>query len=549
MKKLSTVSIAATILFSSILCSCSPLLRNSASDASSNAQNIKVFTSFYAKPGTPISDDNIIQQKIAEKIGAKCIESWLQNGETAEDAISKMILSGEYPDFIYPENTQHQRLIDAGAYIPIDEYWDEYPNLRNYFTDDIWDKLRADDGHIYIIPAFSNVYMHSTQPKHGEEAFWVQVKVLKWAGYPEIKTLDEYFDLLDRYLEANPTDENGNENIGYEILTDGYLYFCLENPPQFLDGYPNDGCCIVNPDTLEAVDYNTTDTAKKWFKKLNEEFKKGTIDSECFLLTQDQYYSKISSGNVLGMADQGWNYQIATYNLPDECQYVPIGVVIDDSISPHYLSQPTFDYSSGLGITVSCTDVDGAVKFINDLLDPEIHDLRYWGIEGQNYNVDENGLFYLTDEQYETRKSSDYVTNVKCEYTYFPFYGGMDLDGINASTPSNQPSVFFSQLSDIMKECFTAYGVQTFVDLLNKPEENEPWFPMWSYSNTFTSDTDYGKAKEDMDRVKHEYLPKVVMSDDFESSWNEYLGVYYSECDIDAYLSELTAEIRRRAGK
>ena len=87
--------------------------------------------------------------------------------------------------------------------------------------------------------------------------------------------MDEYFDILEKYYDANPTftDPAGNviDNIPYTILCDDWRYFCLENAPEFLDGYPNDGSCIVDPATKKIIDYNTTDTAVAYFKKLNEE--------------------------------------------------------------------------------------------------------------------------------------------------------------------------------------------------------------------------------------------------------------------------------------
>ena len=73
--------------------------------------------------------------------------------------------------------------------------------------------------------------------------------------------------LIERYKEANPT-INGNPTIGFEILTHDWRYFCLENPPQFIAGYPNDGSAIVDPETLEAKNYNTIPEAKEYYKKL-----------------------------------------------------------------------------------------------------------------------------------------------------------------------------------------------------------------------------------------------------------------------------------------
>ena len=62
--------------------------------------------------------------------------------------------------------------------------------------------------------------------------------------------------------------EDGTENIPYTILCDDWRYFCLENAPMFLDGYPNDGSCMVDPETQKVMDYNTTDTAKAYFWKV-----------------------------------------------------------------------------------------------------------------------------------------------------------------------------------------------------------------------------------------------------------------------------------------
>lgn len=39
------------------------------------------------------------------------------------------------------------------------------------------------------------------------------------------------------------------------------------------------------------------------------------------------------------------------------------------------------------------------MQFVNNLLDPEITKLRFWGEENLDYSIDENGIFYLNEEQ------------------------------------------------------------------------------------------------------------------------------------------------------
>ena len=101
---------------------------------------VKEFTAFFAVPGSEINDDNEIQQKIAEITGAKCKETWL-TGQTAEEAVGTLIAGGEYPDMIDGGDGMAQ-LYDAGALVALDDYIDQYPNIKEFFTEEEWDKIR-----------------------------------------------------------------------------------------------------------------------------------------------------------------------------------------------------------------------------------------------------------------------------------------------------------------------------------------------------------------------------------------------------------------------
>ena len=510
-------------------------------------QEIKEFSSFFCARNDELSADNEIQQLIAEKTGCILREKWIDDQDDIDKLFSDMMIANKYPDFISPDGENCQKLIKEGAFIPLDNYWDAYPNIKSLYTDDEWDRVRSEDGHIYYIPLFSSVYMKDTRTVHDGEAFWVQLKVLEWVGYPQLKTLDDYFGLIEDYIAANPVDADGEPYIGYEIQANDAWFFALDNPPMFLDGHPNDGCCYVDPDTLEAKDYNLLPTAKAWFKKLNEEYNKGIIDQQCFVMSSEQYYSTLETGRILGMVDQHWNFNRSVRELPPECTYIPFGLTIDGKIKECYLDRTAFDDSTGVGVSKSCSDPDGAVKFINSLLEPEIHDLRFWGIEGVDYTVGDDGIFTQTDEQYSRWRESEYRKNHVCVYSYMPRFLGMDRDGINAYESTNQPNIFYSHLDEKIKECFDAYGVQTYTEFLNPAPENPKWYPMWSFSNAVTEATDYGKIMKQLDNVKHKYMPLMVMSDNFEKSWKEYESEY-KKIDSQVYFDELTAEVRRRCG-
>lgn len=512
---------------------------------------VKEFTAYFAVPGTEINDDNEVQEKIAEKTGVKVKETWL-TGQTAEESIGVIIAGGEYTDFIDGGDGM-QQLYEADALVALDDYLDDYPNIKDYYTEEEWDRLRQDDGKIYWIQQFGNIHGEEKSTTHNDEAFWIQTRVLEWADYPEVRTMDQYFDLITAYNEANPTMEDGTDNIPYTILCEDWRYFCLENAPEFLDGYPNDGSVIVDPDELKIIDYNTTPTAKVYFGKLNEEYHNGIVDPESFTQTYDEYIAKLSTGRVLGMIDQWWNF---AYDVNDSlkqqgldeqgCNYIPLPITISEDVKNQWhCSGGTLNTASGLAITTSCEDVEGALQFLDDLLSQEVHDLRFWGIEGEDYMVDDDGMFYLTEEQRSQKAETTYKASHICNYSYFPQYEGTSRDEKNAMKPEYQPEEFFDSLSDDVRQCFEAYGVKTYVDMLGTNEPPGPWYPMYSHSNNMTTRTPGGVAWNKMGEIKHQYLPRVVMAEDFETAWEEYL-VEYNKCQPEDFLDEMQEELDRR---
>jgi putative aldouronate transport system substrate-binding protein len=105
----------------------------------------------------------------------------------------------------------------------------------------------------------------------------------------------------------------------------------------------------------------------------------------------------------------------------------------------------------------------------------------------------------------------------------------MNPDGKNAMTPDTQPSEFFAGLRPEVQECLTAYGAKTYVEMLDYNEIDgfeQPWYPMWSFVNEITTDTPGGLAWTKMEETKKQYLPQVVIADDFDKAWADYVKAY-----------------------
>lgn len=100
-------------------------------------------------------------------------------------------------------------------------------------------------------------------------------------------------------------------------------------------------------------------------------------------------------------------------------------------------------------------------------------------------------------------------------------------------------------LAPDVKECLVAYGCRNYVEMLGSNNAPGPWFPMYSYSEMLTSETEAGSVWEKMKSIKIHYLPRVVMTEDFEGMWQQYMEDY-AACQPEIFFEEMQHELERR---
>lgn len=461
--------------------------------------------------------------------------------------IGTMIASNEYPDVLLPD-AAIEEVLNAGGFIALDDLIEQYgPNIKRVYGQ-YFNQMRAADGKIYFIPFSSVVNQFNPDPDINQGAFWVQRRVLKEAGYPKIKTLDEYFKLIEDFV-AKHKDE---DLTGFIALTHDWRFFATANPPMHLEGYPNDGNVIVDLNTLEAKTYAAADSTKRWLQKLNELNAKGLFDKASFVDNYDQYIAKLSSKKVVGYFDYGWQVALANNVLKDAARadptqddyvYFPLPVTFDGG-KDQYLDPPGFVKNRGIGITVSAKNPERIIQYFDNLLKEENQVLRSWGIKGETYEVNEQGRFYRTAEQIA---KIDEKFNDKFGFTYYdwdwPQYGtNSTLADGNAVAPGLQPEVFQMRLTDGDKEILGKYGVKTYSEMFAAPDER-PWYPAWGIPKEQGSPQQIWETKKE--ELNKKFFPKLVLAkpDEFEKVWQEYLG-QFGKLDTAGYEKWYTEQIK-----
>lgn len=490
------------------------------------------------------SDDNPTVELLRERLGVTFETEFLVGD--LDERIGIMTAGGDYPD-IMPFN---QRVVDNGGAHILDEYIAANENLAAHY-DRFLNRMKSPtDGHIYYMPNYGVIYGDEIITEHWGTGVFIQKAVLAEYDYPLITTLDEYFDIIERYASDYP-EIDGAETIGYTILNDGWRNFGLVNPPQFLAGYPNNGNAIVDPETEVASDPSTTDIAKRYYEKLNEINAKGLFDREAAAMNYDQYIAKLSQGNVLGTMDQKWSMNSANTALvsagKDERTYVSIPIVYDDSIQEHYRDQTVINLNNGYMVTTTDEEkIEPIMNFFNEITTEEWTKLFSWGIEGEAYEVDDSGKFYRTPEQRTEQRNAAWSPNNKFQafFDYAPKLEGTFSDG-NVSGPGNDPDEYYDALSDFDKEFLDGYGFRTYAEFYALPGPNPVYYPTWQVN--IPDGSPEALANTRATDVKVQLLPGVISAspDDFENVWANYVSEY-ENTNYDIVIDFINEQIQWR---
>ena len=509
-------------------------------------------TVFVGDPGDAPKEDNKIYKLLEEKLGVK-FEFEFTAGNL-DETLGLKIANKDYADLFSGGNSA-DLVIAGGDMLNLLDYVspEKTPRLWAHIEPQkarLIDKDADGNDVLYIIPNYGLADGDQIVNSVGGPAFFIQKQVLAWAGYPQVHTLTEYFDVLEKFIDANPTDKDGNPYIGFAILCEDWRHFCLINPVQHLMGRPNDGEVLIDPSTEDFHTETFIDKpyAKAYYKKLNEEFQKGLIEPATFTDSYDAYIEKISSGRVLGMFDQAWDFGSGTNALLDakmyENTYVALGLIYDESeiegvamptetwkIEEHYVNGGLPNVRRGFCIPNTCQDPERVVQMWEELLSDEWQILFNWGILDEDYYI-EDGRLMMTEEQYANLSNSEWALENKAAALFgnSPKKHGyimndIEIDGQvikagNCWEPGNQPEIVFGLMNDYDKEFLGAYGYKKYGDFVNPPIELAPYGEAWQI-NYDPVDTEHTKFLQ----IQDQRLPAMIMADpaEFDGLWDAFV--------------------------
>lgn len=420
-----------------------------------------------------------VSQIVVEKTGVKLEAEFDVQGGTQK--IPLMVSSGEYPDLIMPKG-EAPKLVEAGALLDLTDLIEEHaPNLKKIYGDYYPNRLKwsSEDESIYILPV-SPVDTEYFEPSHG---VGLQHAVVQELGYPEIRTLKDFEEAIKAYKEKYP-EINGQPTIGLSLLADDWrIMISVTNPAFWATGASDDGEYYVDPETYEAIFHYKRPEEREYFRWLNHMNNIGLLDPESFTQTYDQYLAKLSSGRVLGIIDDAWQFADAQRSLREQGMHERMYGYYPATLSEEYKHANFQDTGYlagwGIGISVDCKDPVAAIKFLDFLASDEGQILQNWGIEGEHYEVVDGKRVIPEDVMNERNNNANFQkeTGIGVLKGFAPSYGDGVVDETgNTYTIASEQQIIDSY-TDLEKEVLKNYGVEMWKDLYPQKEEFpvKPW--------------------------------------------------------------------------
>lgn len=494
---------------------------NGTEPAGSGENGGVVELTFYNADGQEDPWTDPVALALTEATGVKLSTDYPVSSD--DQKVALMIAEQSYPDIIYAKGDAGS-LIEAGALIDMTELIEEYgPNIKKLYGDE-FEKLKysKDDPAIYQLSSYAvggEVYQHSGTAQ-------VQWDVLKENNYKVPDTLDEFGTMLEKYIAAHPTTDDGLDTIGFTLsAADWHWMITLGNPAGYIaDGAPDNGQWLVDENN-QAIYKFRSEKEREYFRWMNHMYNAGILDPEFATQTHEDYIAKIASGRVLALFDTDWDYNDGETVLKADGKlgktYAPLPLTMEAGTKCASLMYQGLTTGQGVGISVDCKDPVAAIKYIDYLCSDEGQVLVQWGIEGTNYEVDENGHRYRTQEEIDYKNNDpdyDKKTGVGFHNYPFPCYGNGVVDATGSTYTTASAESVKAEYNEEQQAACEAWNVELLTDIFPQADEFEvpEYSAIWAYSKP----SEFDEIGNQLDEIAWSSLISCIIGSESEFDAN-----------------------------
>jgi len=398
-------------------------------------------------------DNNRFVNAIREKTGYKNLKVYIMPATDNVNYMNMSIAAGDYPDAIYLNGNREFYLdyLNQGFWAPVDEVVAKYgPNIEAQMTDVVWATAEMPDGLHYALPvprhtSYNGVFL--------TDGIMHRSDLMDDLGVAGPTTIDEFYQLLvtvkEKYPDMIPY---ANTSLNSNRMKDAF--------GMWAEFGVKDGKVVSNYDA----------NIKEYLTFMNKLYTEGLLDVESAYQTSAQRREKIVAGKIFAWDDGVWSKEMrqawAASGTPYKAEFLPELANTDGTKG----QADAFPSANMWCFPVTGVDHhDEVIDIINTFLgDKELEDFVNYGILGEHYTVDENGvyqtldgyeaviykiyyrLWFKPDVWWNNAVLGDFVTEI--ESWYKATEGSENIDLFSYMPTSDAQIEFKSTVGDIFDE-------------------------------------------------------------------------------------------------
>lgn len=426
--KRKAAALSALIASQLLLAACSSGGEKASSETEKFDPNSKVDVSWTAILHTPSTPTDTILKKIEEETNSNIKFNWVPDA-SKEERITAALASGELSDIVsltMLTNSSVRQSLKAGMFWEVGEYLDDYDNLKQ-----ISEEMRTAasiEGKLYGVPF---------QKDLARSGLLLRKDWLDKLGLKAPTTLEELYEVAKAFTEGDPDGNGKDDTVGFGDRNE-LRYGNFKTLSSYF-GTPNGWAVDENGKFTAEFETQAYKDTMEYSRKLYEN---GYVDKDFAVTPKNDQMEKFAQGKTgifTGLVGITGLKNLAQ-GIQNEMEIVPVNKIKGPDGEYHIWSE-----NSGIGGLMAFpksevkteAELKRLLQFVNDLIDEEVFMLMTGGIEGEHYEVGENGEFKILDNEKWQQDVQPFSSSRPSEITHNIIDGDPDKQLVNEQIKEN----------------------------------------------------------------------------------------------------------------
>ena len=336
----------------------------------------------------PLLATDRIQDVINETLGINLQVNVVADGD--HTAVNVAMAAGDFPDIVTGQHgsSAARQWVSDGALVPLNNYWDNAPTLRNIMQNDL--SWSAVNGNFYG-------YVFLTGRGVGNVPLSFRQDWLDNLGLQPPATLDELYEVLRAFTQDDPNGTGADDTFGISgfsgalITTFDFIFFAYGMPyADFsLDANGN------------VIPWHEDPAFRPGMEFVRRIFEAGYVDPEFMMNDRTRHEERFYQSRIGFFNDAMFRH---VNRVESNLQSVTPEGRLGFSAPPRGPGGHAGMVRGGLGgfitgVTIGSEAREQAVNFIDFMISQEGQDLVRLGIEGIHFSRDGDQIIYHEDER------------------------------------------------------------------------------------------------------------------------------------------------------